>query len=39
MDPDSLVEAVVVGPVAAGEEALKALALRKLDYLMKKKDG
>jgi hypothetical protein len=33
----TLVEAVVVGPANAGEAQLKMLALRKLDYVLAKR--
>jgi hypothetical protein len=37
MDPDSLVEAVVVGAASASREELKELALNKLDWLLERR--
>jgi len=37
IDPDTLVEATIIGPVKAGETALKHAALRKLRYVLAKK--
>ena len=34
VDPESLTEVVIVGDPAAGENALKNAAIRKLDYVM-----
>jgi len=37
VDPVSLVEATICGPVRAGEQALKYAALQKLRYVLAKK--
>lgn len=37
IDPDTGVEASIVGPANAGRVALAEAARRKLDYVMKKK--
>ena len=37
VDTDSLVEATIIGPVSAGEHALKHAALQKLRYVLAKK--
>jgi hypothetical protein len=37
VDPVSMAEATIFGPVGAGEEALKQAALRKLEYVLAKK--
>ena len=37
VDPDTLVEATIFGPVSAGEQALKHAALQKLRYVLTKK--
>jgi len=37
IDPDTLVEATILGPVSAGETALKYAALQKLRYVLTKK--
>lgn len=37
VDPDTLVEATITGPVTAGESALRQAALRKLRYLLAKR--
>ena len=39
IDADSGVEVVIVGDPAAGETALKRLAVQKLDYMIAKKKG
>jgi hypothetical protein len=39
VDPDTLVEVSIVGAVDAGEQALKRTALRKLDYILKRRRG
>lgn len=39
VDPVSLVEATIFGPVGAGEQALKHAALRKLRYVLAKRNG
>jgi len=36
---DSLTEVSVIGPASAGEAQLKQLALRKLQYVLAKKNG
>lgn len=36
VDPDTMVEATIFGPVNAGEEALKRAALQKLIFLLSK---
>ena len=36
VDPVSGTEVALIGPVSAGEEALKLSAMRKLDYVMNK---
>ena len=37
MDTATMTEVVTQGPAVAGEEALKRNALRRLEYVMKKK--
>ncbi len=37
VDPKTLVEATIFGPVTAGEEALKHAAVQKLQYVLAKK--
>jgi hypothetical protein len=37
MDTASLTEAVTQGPASAGEKALKDAALKKLEFVMRKK--
>ena len=37
VDPETLVEATIIGPVSAGEETLKHAALQKLRYVLAKK--
>ena len=37
VDTDTLVEATIIGPVSAGEHALKQAALQKLRYVLAKK--
>ena len=37
IDPETLVEVSIMGPLAAGEEALKRVALRKLEYVLAKR--
>lgn len=37
MDTKTLIEVTIVGPADAGEEALKQTVLRKLEYVMAKK--
>ncbi len=37
MDTQTMTEITIQGPVSAGEMALKANALKKLEYVMKKK--
>jgi len=39
VDPDSMIEATVLGPVSAGEQALKHAALQKLRYLLNKQNN
>ena len=39
MDTKSLTEVSIVGPADAGEETLKRNVLRKLEYVMAKKQG
>jgi hypothetical protein len=39
VDPASFLEATVVGPAHAGEQALVQTAIRKLDYLRAKSRG
>ncbi len=36
MDPETMVEVSIVGPSGAGEEQLTRIAIRKLDYVLKK---
>jgi hypothetical protein len=36
IDPVTGIEAIIVGDVAAGEEALRRLARQKLDYVLAK---
>jgi len=38
MDVKSLVEVSIHGPVSAGEETLKQNALKRLEYVLKKKE-
>ena len=37
VDPETLTEVSIVGDPAAGEDALTRTAVRKLDYVLKKK--
>lgn len=37
MDTQSLTEIAIQGPASAGEEALKRNAVKRLEYVMKKK--
>lgn len=37
MDTKTMTEITIQGPVSAGEAALKANALKKLEYVMRKK--
>jgi hypothetical protein len=37
VDPDTLTEVSIVGDPAAGEAVLKSAALRKLDYVLARK--
>ena len=37
MDTDSMTEVVIQGPVGAGEEVLKANALKRLEFVLRKK--
>ncbi len=37
LDPASLVEVSIVGPAGAGQAALKATALKKLQYVLSKR--
>ena len=37
VDPNTLAEATIIGPVGAGEQALKHAALQKLRYVLAKK--
>lgn len=39
IDPETLVEVSIMGPLSAGEEALKRAALRKLEYVLAKRAG
>lgn len=39
LDTATLTEIVVQGPVAAGEAALRALALRKLEWVLARRAG
>ena len=39
VDPVSQVEVSIVGPPGAGEETLKRTAVRKLEYVLKKRMG
>jgi hypothetical protein len=39
IDPETLVEVSIMGPLSAGEEALKRVALRKLEYMLAKRAG
>ncbi len=39
MDSKTLTEVSIVGPANAGEEQLKQTVLRKLEYVMAKKQG
>ena len=39
MDTKTLTEVTIVGPADAGEETLKRNVLRKLEYVMAKKQG
>ena len=36
MDPETMVEVSIMGPSGAGEEQLTRIAIRKLDYVLKK---
>lgn len=38
VDTVTLVEVSIVGPPGAGEEALKRIAIRKLDYVLAKRE-
>lgn len=38
MDTRTLTEIVIQGPASAGEEALKRNALKRLEYVLKKKN-
>jgi hypothetical protein len=38
IDPATLIEASIVGPATADEAALRRAALRKLDYVRRRKD-
>jgi hypothetical protein len=37
IDPDTMVEATIIGPVTAGESALRQAALQKLRYVLTKR--
>lgn len=37
VDPQTMAEATIFGPVGAGEEALKQAAMRKLEYVLAKR--
>jgi hypothetical protein len=37
MDPHTLTEVVIQGPASAGEAALRHAALRKLDYVLRRR--
>lgn len=37
IDPETGIEAAAIGPATAGEAALQALAVKKLDYVLGKK--
>jgi hypothetical protein len=37
LDPASLVEVVLQGPASAGEAALRRAAVRKLDYVLRRR--
>lgn len=37
VDPESLIEVTIMGPSGAGEEALTRVAVRKLEYVLKKR--
>lgn len=39
VDPQTMIEATIFGPVSAGEAALKHAALQKLRYLLGKRRG
>ena len=39
IDPVTRTEVSIVGPANAGEASLKAIALRKLEFALKKKNG
>ena len=39
VDPDTLTEVSIVGDPAASESALKSAALRKLEYVLARKQG
>ena len=39
VDPDTLTEVSIVGDPAAGVAALKSVALRKLEYVLARKQG
>lgn len=38
IDPETNTEACIVGPPNVGQEALKGAALRKLEYVLRKRD-
>lgn len=38
VDPDSLIEVSIVGPGSAGREMLKRNAIKKLEYVLNKKN-
>ena len=38
VDPETLIEVSIVGNPAAGEEALTQTAIRKLEYVLSKRD-
>lgn len=39
VDPDTLVEVTVSGPVDGSVEEIKAVALKKLEYVLRKKQN
>ena len=39
VDPETLVEVSIMGSAASGEETLRRAALRKLDYVLRKRQG
>lgn len=39
IDPESLVEVVIMGPASAGEAALSRVALQKLAYALRRQGG